>query len=137
MSDAPEATIETVTVVNLCLDDALRDELADVVSEWLAADATTTDAAEAIFDLLRRNSLCPGQDGVVMGAAAAEPASYKIPRWSVTAHYALGDSKAARHFVVEELFELHEKIEGGPDFTSIEKIEIRYALGGDSRAEIA
>lgn len=71
--------------------------------------------------------------------AMPAPATPAKKRWSVNVSYGPGDQEGndfdsrahTHHFAVDELFEVDEKIERGPDFTRIKEILIRYALNDD------
>lgn len=64
------------------------------------------------------------------------PAASPPPRWAVSVSYgpceqetgAFDDAAHCHHFAVDELYEIDEKIERGPDFTRIKEVSIRYAL---------
>jgi hypothetical protein len=50
-----------------------------------------------------------------------------IPRWSVTVQFRTDDGPVEAHYAIEELSELHNLIELGPDWNTIEKIEVTLA----------
>ena len=57
-------------------------------------------------------------------------------RWAVKATYRIDAGEQALYFMIDELHELDEIIESGPDFGTIIDIRIRYTLGGGDDAHL-
>jgi hypothetical protein len=52
-----------------------------------------------------------------------------LKRWHADAHYNTESGTTVISHDFEELEELHDLIEAGPDWTTVDRIEVRYAGG--------